>query len=264
MPGRLPLLAGILVGAIVFGACNDGSTPVTPTPPPPPPPPPTAGPPPPPAEPASLASLTLNPPTVGSQGSSEGTVTLSAAAPSGGAVVTLFSNNSDIAKVPASVTVAAGSTSNTFRIETATVPSQAVVTIEATYAGVTRTSPLTVLAPALEARFRVTSNSRGTDACDIVSSDGEVDCQFDASGSRGFIARYHWNMRVGGSDVSFSTGDDQAVVTPSTRCSLMGNGTPQDGTIAMEVSLQLEDRAGNRSGTERQTVRIHHNNRCGY
>ena len=265
MPRRLPLLAGILVAGILAGGC-DGGSPSTPTPPaPPPPPPPTATPPPPPvAEVASLASLTLNPSTTGSQSSPEGTVTLTAAAPAGGAVVTLFSANRDIARVPANVTVAAGATSNTFRIETTTVAASATVSIEATYAGVTRTAPLTVLAPTIEARFTVTSNSRGTDACDIINSDGEIDCVLNASGSSGFVATYHWTLRVGGSDVSFTTPDNQATVTPSTRCSLMGNGTSQDGRIQLEVSLQVEDRAGNRSGTARQSVSVHHNNRCGY
>lgn len=263
MPGRLPLLAGILVFGILVGGCDGGSTPTTPTTPPAAPPPTAAPPPPPPAEPASLSSLTLNPSTIVSQGNPEGTVTLTAAAPAN-TVVALSSGNRDIARVPENVMIPAGSTSGTFRIETATVAASSIVTIEATYAGVTRTSPLTVLPPPLEPRFTVTSSSRGTDACDIVDSDGVVDCQFNASESRGFIATYLWTMKVGSTEMTFSTPDDQVVVTPVTRCGFLGNGTAEDGRVPLEVSLQLEDRSGNRSGLERRTIALHHNSRCGY
>jgi len=132
------------------------------------------------------------------------------------------------------------------------------------HAGVTKSAPLTVLAPALEANFTVTSPSRGTDACDIVSSGGAVDCVFNASGSRGFVARYLWTMKVGSTEMSFFTPDEQAAVTPNTNCGLLGSGTSDSGKVSMEVSLQLEDRSGNRSGTTRRTVAVHHNGRCGY
>ena len=52
---------------------------------------------------------------------STGKVTLSAAAPAGGAVVTLTSSNLNAATVPASVTVAAGATTATFAITTKAV-----------------------------------------------------------------------------------------------------------------------------------------------
>ena len=260
---RLPLLAGMLVAAVCVGGCGDDSpaTPTTPTvtappaPTPPPPPPPAV---------AELESVTLNPERVASQGNPEGTVRLTAPAPSGGAVVTLTSGHPDVVQVPANVTVAAGSNSNTFRIGTSTVSTNVVVTIIATYAGVTKSAPLTVLAPALEAIFTVTSPSRGADACDIVSSGGAVDCVFNARGSRGFVARYLWTMKVGSTEMSFSAPDEQAEVTPNTNCGLLGNGTSDGGKVNMEVSLQLEDRSGNRSSTASRTVAVHHNSRCGY
>jgi uncharacterized repeat protein (TIGR03803 family) len=65
----------------------------------------------------TLSSLTLNPTTVQDGGTSQGTVTLSAAAPSGGTVVGL-SSNSSFALVPANVTVPAGSSSATFTVTT--------------------------------------------------------------------------------------------------------------------------------------------------
>ena len=58
-----------------------------------------------------MSSVSLNPTSVTGGASSTGTVTLSSAAPAGGAVVTLGSSNTAAATVPGSVTVAAGATS---------------------------------------------------------------------------------------------------------------------------------------------------------
>jgi hypothetical protein len=260
---RLSLLSGVLVAALCVVACGDDppAAPTTPTVTPPPAPPP---PPPPPPAVAELESVTLSPDSVEGQGNPDGTVRLTAAAPTGGAVVALSSGNPDVVQVPANVTVAAGSTTATFRIGTSTVNSNRVVTIQATYAGVTKSAPLTVLAPSLVPNFTVTSSSRGADACDIVNSSGAIDCVFNASTSRGFVARYLWTMKVGSTETSFSAPDDQSTVTPTTTCGLLGNGSASGGSVNMEVSLQLEDRSGNKSNTERRTVAVHHNGRCGY
>lgn len=101
--------------------------------------------PPPPPSPA-LSTLTLNPTTVSGGASSQGTISLTAAAPSGGAVVTLASSNTNVATVPASVAVAAGATGATFTVATRSVTSSTSVTVSATYGGVTRTATLTVTA----------------------------------------------------------------------------------------------------------------------
>ena len=63
-------------------------------------------------------------------------MTLGAAAPAGGAVVTLTSSNINAATVPASVTVAANATTATFAITTKAVTAVTAVTITATYNGV--------------------------------------------------------------------------------------------------------------------------------
>jgi len=91
----------------------------------------------------TMASLTLNPTSVKGSTSSTGTVTLNAPAPAGGIVVTLSSNRTSVATVPASVTVAAGATTATFPITTRTVTSSTSVTITATR-GTSRTATLIV------------------------------------------------------------------------------------------------------------------------
>ncbi len=117
---------------------------------------------------ATLSAISVNPTSVVGSNTSTGTVTLSAAAPSGGAVISL-SDNSTAATVPASVTMAAGATSATFTITTSTVTASTSATLSAVYGGTTRTATLTVtavsgtlpaptlLSPANDTRF-----SRGT------------------------------------------------------------------------------------------------------
>jgi len=91
----------------------------------------------------SLSSLSLNPTSVTGGNSSTGTVTLSGAAPAGGAQVALSSNNG-AASVPSSLAVPAGATSATFTVSTSAVAASTTVAISAAYGGVTKTASLTV------------------------------------------------------------------------------------------------------------------------
>ena len=100
--------------------------------------------PPAPATAVSLSSLTLNPTTVRGGDSSQGTVILSGAAPSGGVVVTLATSDSAMAMVPASVTVPAGQSSASFKVDTGRAASNTSVTVSAAYDGVTNAASLTV------------------------------------------------------------------------------------------------------------------------
>jgi hypothetical protein len=97
---------------------------------------------------ATLAGVTVNPATVTGGAGSTGTVTLGAAAPAGGAVVTLASNNLNGATVPPSVTVPANATTATVAIATKAVAAATAVTITATYNGVAKTATLMVNPPA--------------------------------------------------------------------------------------------------------------------
>src|SRR5205823_5902111 len=95
-----------------------------------------------------LVGVTVNPAAVSGGVGSTGRVTLGAAAPVGGAIVTLASSNLNAATMPASVTVAAGATSATFAVTTKAVTAATAVTITATYTGVAKTATLTVNPPA--------------------------------------------------------------------------------------------------------------------
>jgi hypothetical protein len=99
---------------------------------------------PPPPSPASLSAVSVSPTSVVGGNTSQGKVTLTGAAPSGGALVSVSSANQSVAAVPASVTVAAGASSVTFNVTTSTVTVNTSVVITATYNGVSRTTTLTV------------------------------------------------------------------------------------------------------------------------
>lgn len=92
-----------------------------------------------------LSSLKLSPATVtGGRSTTNNKVTLNGAAPSGGAEVLLTSGDSSVASPPVSVIVPAGSTSADFTITTTVVSSSTVVSITASFGGVTKSANLTV------------------------------------------------------------------------------------------------------------------------
>jgi hypothetical protein len=96
-----------------------------------------------------LNSLSINPTSVLGGIVSQGTVTLTGAAPAGGMAVSLISDTPSAASVPANVTVPAGSTGAVFTITTNPVAGSIPVTISAFYSGVTKTATLAVNPPAL-------------------------------------------------------------------------------------------------------------------
>jgi hypothetical protein len=95
----------------------------------------------------SLAALGVSPSSVVGGGPSTGTVTLSGAAPVGGALVTVSSANPAVASVPASASVGAGSSSASFTITTSAVTATQVIGITASLSGTSKTAVLTVTPP---------------------------------------------------------------------------------------------------------------------
>ena len=93
---------------------------------------------------AALASLTPNVGGVTGGNSLQVSLTLSAGAPAGGALVTLASSNTAAARVPANVTVPSGQSFATFTVTTLPVGADTAVTITGTY-GVTQSATITVL-----------------------------------------------------------------------------------------------------------------------
>lgn len=92
---------------------------------------------------ATVAALALSPSIVPGGNNVTATVTLSGAAPTGGAVVAITNTNTK-ASAPASMTIAGGTTSGTFTITTVGVTSTFSGTVTANYGGVAKSATLKV------------------------------------------------------------------------------------------------------------------------
>jgi hypothetical protein len=193
-------------------------------------------------------------------------VTLAAAAPDGGALVVLRSDDPTIARVPASVTVAAGSRSVTFLVETSTVRASITVRLTATYGGTSMTTSVTVTPPPLVASFVVRSRGRGPGSCVADEQSQELDCVFDGSASQGFVSNYLWTYTVGATTARQTAGAPNAIISPQgTGCPLYQQGTGGDGPyLRMEATLQVRDAFGVASDVVRQQVRLYPNRQCGF
>ena len=167
---------------------------------------------------AVLNSVSLSPTSVVGGSSSTGTVTLSGAAPVGGAVVSLSSSNTAAAQVPATVTVLAGATTATFTATTSTVTSNTVVTITALYNSVTRTTTLTVTAAILNSiSLTPTSVVGGSSSTGTVTLSGAAP--------------------TGGAVVSLSSSNTAAAQVPATVTVLAGATTATFTATTSAVTL---------------------------
>src|SRR5262245_13556405 len=115
------ILVATLVAALAATQCSGSGSPTTPT---------NGG--------VTVASVTLDASTVVAGSTAQGTVTLAAAAPAGGASIALASSNPAVATVQTAVTIAAGSMSAPF---TVTAVASGTATITATVNGSSRQSP---------------------------------------------------------------------------------------------------------------------------
>ena len=89
-------------------------------------------------------SLFLNPLRVGGGGQSSATLTLPNAAPAGGALITLTSSNTAVARTPQSVTIPQGATTVSFNILTSAVSDNQFSKITASFSGGTISNTLIV------------------------------------------------------------------------------------------------------------------------
>jgi hypothetical protein len=139
---------------------------------------------------AALSAITLNPTSVVGGNPSQGTAMLTSAAPTGGAVVTLTSSNTAGATVPASVTVAVGTTSATFTAATSAVSASTPVTITGAFGGATKTATLTVTPaappppPGQTATLTVTATGRSGES--ITSTPAGISVSVGSTGSASF------------------------------------------------------------------------------
>jgi len=214
---------------------------------------------------AKLTSLTVSPSTVVGGSSVTATVTLSAPAPSDGAVVTLSSDA--IAVVPAIVTVMAGSTNAKFNVLTQVVSAPTTATIHAAYGGVSLTAAIALTrAPVATANFGVTG-SNVTETCAVINNGNALDCTFNGSTSSapGNITMYDWTWGTGNRTRAQTT-TGPVFANPPFNCNVLPPPPlPPSGSLTMTVTLRIHDDAGNVSAVATNSgVRLLPQGSCGF
>jgi hypothetical protein len=177
---------------------------------------------------ATLSSFTVNPTSVTGGNPSTGTVTLAAAAPAGGSVVSLTSNLPNAASVPASVTVAAGATSASFTITT--FPSGATtVQLSATLGNTTLFASLGVNPPPPNppppqaATLTVTASGRSGER--VLSSPAGINVAVGSSGSSSFATGTSITLSVSNGRDAIWSGACSSGGTKTRTCTFTLNGT---------------------------------------
>jgi hypothetical protein len=211
----------------------------------------------------------VSPQTIQGQGQPQATVTLASPAPDGGALVSVTSDNPTVVKVPASVTVPAGSRSANFLVDTATVETSTTVRITASYAGASMAATITVMPPAVVASFNVRSQSRGAGACVVEQDAADFDCFLDGSSSTGFVVSWIWTYRMGTATLGHTSQVANSHPQISTKCAFLDTATGGDGPngdryLNMTVTLQVQDRSGNTSAPMQHDVKVYPNRNCGF
>jgi len=180
----------------------------------------------------------------------------------------LESSNTEVARVPATLTIAAGQTSGTFTVETTTVPTRSTAQISAEYAGLKRTANLTVTLPIPRASFTVSSPSRGSNACKLIT-DSDLDCVLNPSASEGIIRAWIWTLSAKNDVTERREGSGEWTPDINTGCNWIegiSSSTDSQGRyVEATFRLQVEDRDGTRSSTfSRSGIRIYTDGRCGF
>ncbi|PYR88862.1 MAG: hypothetical protein DMF84_26315 [Acidobacteria bacterium] len=187
---------------------------------------PSNAPPPPPGGP-SLSSIALNPTSVTGGSASQGTATLTGAAPAGGAVVTLSSNNRAVASLPASVTVAAGATSANFSVTTTAVGASTLVTITGAFGGTTKTATLTVTPqpPPPGQAVTLTVTAKGRSGERVTSSPAGINVAVGSTASASFSTGTSITLSVSNGRDAIWSGACSSNGTKTKTCSFTLNGT---------------------------------------
>lgn len=199
-----------------------------------------------PGGPTGVNGLGINPVDLVGGASSTGTVTLSAAAPSGGAVVTLskaFSNGGSgtvPATIPASVTVPAGQTSASFPIGTSSVTATTNVRISAAFNGSTFAADMTLF-PLLSQVLFNGNTPGGTPAAGTVSLGGPAPAGglvvALSSGNTSLVTvPASVTVPAGQSSVNFTANTQPVTQTTGVTVSASAGGTTVSTTLFLVVS----------------------------
>jgi hypothetical protein len=188
-------------------------------------------------------SVTLNPTSVYGGTTSQGTVTLSSPAPSGGTVVDLSSSNTAVATVPTSVTVPAGATSATFTASTSDVSFQTLVTFTASAGGATESATLKVnpapspvgvgLLALNPTSVHGGNTSQGTVSLDEVAPPGGTVVKLTSSNTGVATVPASVTVPAGAQSATFTVSTSKVRSSTSVRISATAGGVTQTATLGV-------------------------------
>ncbi len=212
----------------------------------------------------SIDAMRLSALSVVGGSSVTGTVILTAAAPAGGAVVSL--TGVDPLTVPPSVTVVAGQLSATFPISTRAVSSTLSGIVTGSYGGTSASAALTVTHSVVAiANFGV-SGATESDTCTLTNSGNTLNCTFDARASTapGTIVSWDWSYGVSGTLMQTTT--SPTLTMPAFSCSLMPAPPFPAGSsnFTMTVTLTIHDNLGNVASATDSGIRLLPQGTCGF
>lgn len=185
--------------------------------------------------------LTFDPTRVIGGSSTEGTVRLSAPAPAGGATVELSSGDPTYVTVPASVTIAEGSTSVSFAVTTQPVdpntPSPRVA-VTATYNGDSDAADL-VVAPPFVCTYAISPASEyfgATGGVVVVNVTTQPECAWEATTNRSFITFPDGDSGVGSGRVTLAVSENTVTLFRFGSATIAGeffniNQAPAEGCV---------------------------------
>ena len=212
-----------------------------------------------------VGSLSLSAATIVGGQPVTGTVTLTGAAPLGGAVVAL--TGGDPVMVPASVTVPAGAPSVNFTATTRAVGGTTTVTITASFGGASSSATLSVTKPTVAtANFGITGPSE-TETCEMANGGNTLNCTFNGSTSTapGNIVGWDWTFTVAKTFLQTTSGP--VLTMPAVDCSFLPPPPLPSGTswLPITVTLVIHDDQGNVSAKAVDSgARILPQGVCGY
>ena len=142
------------------------------------------------SSPPALSTIRVNPKDVVGGDPSTGTATLTAAAPAGGFVVSLSSDNTAAATVPPSITVPAGAVSATFPITTNVVSNSQSALIIGSAGTVTTYDIITVWTPFAFNNGSVSILPGGNGSGRVTSSPAGIDCTITRGNGSGTCSAF--------------------------------------------------------------------------
>jgi hypothetical protein len=217
------------------------------------------------ATPPTLSALGLSPTTVTGGASSTGTVTLSAAAPAGGTIVSLASSNTAVATVPASVTVPAGQASASFTVTTKTVTASTSVTISGTHNGVTRSAALSVNpAPAVSlgsvsvspATVTGGQTSSGTVRLSGPAPAGGAVVTLSSSNTNGATVPGSVTVPAGATSINFTVSTKAVTSSSAITISAVYSGVTRTATLTVNPATAVDTVAIQRAEYSSQRLRV--------